>query len=68
MTTLAQLGFATGDLDGKYFKQADYTFSITNGGGAAQPTYTITVGPSTAAEGPTTPATEVLDNAGTFTP
>ena len=64
---LAALGFAATDLSGKYFNQADYTFAMVNGGGAVEPTYTITVGPSTAAEGPTTPASMTLDEAGTFT-
>jgi type IV pilus assembly protein PilA len=67
VTTLAHLGFAAGDLTGKYFNEADYTFAITNGGGAVQPTYTITVGPSTAAEGPTSPESVTLDDTGTFT-
>jgi type IV pilus assembly protein PilA len=66
ITTLADLGFAATDLTGKYFNQADYVFAIVNGGGAVEPTYTITVGPSTAAEGPTTPATVTLDDTGTF--
>ena len=68
ITTLEQLGFATGDLAGKYFLAADYTFSITNSADpAVQPTYTITVGPSTAAEGPTAPGSVTLDEAGLFT-
>jgi len=67
VTTLPQLGFAVGDLDGKYFLEVDYSFAITNGGGAVQPTYVITVGPSTAAEGPTSPASMTLDDTGLFT-
>jgi prepilin-type N-terminal cleavage/methylation domain-containing protein len=66
VTTLQQLGFATGDLNGKYFLEADYTFTITNGGGAVQPTYLITIGPSTAPEGPTSPASMTLDDTGLF--
>jgi prepilin-type N-terminal cleavage/methylation domain-containing protein len=65
-TGLTDLGFAAGDLDGKYFLEADYTVAITNGGGAVQPTYIITVGPSTAAEGPTSPASVTLDDTGLF--
>ena len=50
-------------LTGKYFIEADYTFSITNSADpAVQPTYTITVGPSTAAEGPTSPGSVTLDD------
>ncbi len=64
ITTLAQLGFAATDLTGKYFNQADYVFDITDGDPL---TYTITVGPSTAAEGPTTPDHMELDQNGDFT-
>jgi prepilin-type N-terminal cleavage/methylation domain-containing protein len=66
VTTLEHLGFATGDLDGKYFLQADYDYTITNGGGAVQPTYTVFVGPSTAGEGPKSPASVDLTSAGDF--
>ncbi|MFH1371069.1 MAG: prepilin-type N-terminal cleavage/methylation domain-containing protein [Planctomycetota bacterium] len=65
---LTTLGFAAGDLDGKYFLEEDFVFAITDGAGlGAQPTYTITVGPSTAAEGPTAPASMQLDDTGEFT-
>jgi prepilin-type N-terminal cleavage/methylation domain-containing protein len=67
VTTLANLGFATGDLAGKYFNEADYTFVITNGGGAVQPTFIITVGPSTADEGPLAPASITLTDEGILT-
>jgi len=67
VTSLANLGFATGDLAGKYFNEADYTFAITNGGGAVQPTFIITVGPSTAAEGPIAPASITLTDEGILT-
>jgi type IV pilus assembly protein PilA len=66
VTTLEHLGFAVGDLSGKYFLEADYSYAITNGGGANQPTYVITVGPSTAAEGPTSPVSVTLDDTGAF--
>jgi len=62
------LGFAVGDLDGKYFVEADFAFVIANGGGAVQPTYTITVTAGGAAEAPTSPAVMTLDDLGVFTP
>lgn len=64
ITTLTQLGFADGDLDGRYFNQVDYSFSITDGDPLA---YTITAGPSTADEGPTNPASIELSQDGEFT-
>jgi prepilin-type N-terminal cleavage/methylation domain-containing protein len=66
ITTLADLGFAAGDLDGRYFLEKDYTFTIVNGGGPFQPTFTVTVGPSTAPEGPIAPASMTLTGTGTF--
>jgi type IV pilus assembly protein PilA len=62
----AMLGFASTDLEGKYFKQADYTFTISYVDDATEPTYTITVGPSTATDGPTTPPSMTLTNLGAF--
>jgi type IV pilus assembly protein PilA len=59
------IGFAVGDLDGKYFLDADYVIAIT--GWDPSPVYTITIGPSTAAEGPTTPGSMTLDENGDFT-
>jgi prepilin-type N-terminal cleavage/methylation domain-containing protein len=61
----AALGFAANDLDGKYFNGADYVISgvAVNGGNLD---YTITIGKSTAAEGPTTPPTMTLKQDGTF--
>ena len=60
----ADLGFAVGDLDGRYFLDACYTVSITSGDPL---TYLITV---TAANGtseaPTNPATITLDDTGHF--
>jgi len=68
VTTLGNLGFAAGDLTGKYFNDADYAFSITDSVDlATQPTFTITVGPSTAAEGPIAPTSITLDQDGTLT-
>ncbi len=69
LTTLEQLGFATGDLDGKYFGTLDYTFTITDGSGATQPTYliTVTAGVSGKTEAPTSPTGVTLDDTGLFT-
>jgi prepilin-type N-terminal cleavage/methylation domain-containing protein len=66
ITTLPQLGFAVGDLDGRYFKDGDYTFAITSGDPL---TYliTVTAHPAGSPEAPGTPAAMSLDQAGTFT-
>jgi len=68
-TVLANLGFASGDLTGRYFDDDDFGVVITNGGGAAQPTYTITVTAGTGglpADHPTAPAVVTLTDAGVF--
>jgi type IV pilus assembly protein PilA len=68
---LTDLGFATTDLDGRYFKQADYTFAFTNSADpAVEPTYliTVTADPTGSPEAPSSPASITLNNAGTFTP
>jgi prepilin-type N-terminal cleavage/methylation domain-containing protein len=59
------LGFADGDLDGKYFLDGDYviTSAAMNGENLE---YLITIGPSTADEGPATPPSMSLDQTGTF--
>jgi len=64
-TTLTELGFTNADLDGKYFSHAAYAFAFTD-----YDTYTVTctAANSTCTEAPTTPASEVLDQTGTFTP
>ncbi len=68
VTTLEALGFATGDLDGRYFLEEDYGFTITNSADiAVLPTFIITVGPSTAAEGPLSPGSITLDQDGLLT-
>jgi len=68
VTTLAALGFAADDLDGRYFNAADYTFAITNSTDiAVLPTFTITVGPSSVADGPTIPGSIVMTSDGIFT-
>jgi prepilin-type N-terminal cleavage/methylation domain-containing protein len=64
-TTLADLGLASTDLDGKYFSNGAYV--LTNFG-ATNYTITCTAANSTCTEKPTTPASEVLDQTGTFTP
>lgn len=70
ITTLEQLGFAPGDLTGRYFNDDDFTFSFTNGGGAVHPSYVITAtaDSSGSPEAPVNPAVVTLDDAGTFTP
>jgi prepilin-type N-terminal cleavage/methylation domain-containing protein len=66
-TTLGDLGFdaAGTDLDGKYFSHQAYVFAFS-----AYDTYTVTctAANSTCGEKPTAPASEVLDQTGTFTP
>jgi prepilin-type N-terminal cleavage/methylation domain-containing protein len=71
-TTLTNLGFqlrangsAVSDLDGKYFTEECYVVAMT---GYDAYTITCTAATSTQADKPTTPAAEVLDQTGTFTP
>ena len=71
-TTLTDLGFqlhangaAVSDLDGKYLTEDCYTIAVT---GYDMYTITCNAANSTSAEKPTTPATEVMDQTGTFTP
>jgi type IV pilus assembly protein PilA len=59
--SLTQLGFSASDLDGTYFKIANFSWAITDDDPI---TYTIT---ATAPTGITSPATVTLDQAGTFT-
>jgi prepilin-type N-terminal cleavage/methylation domain-containing protein len=64
------LGFATGDLDGKYFLTGCYAITFVNGSGTppAAPTYTITCTASSGtADKPTTPSVVTLKQDGTFT-
>ncbi len=63
--TLRSSGAKVSDLDGKYFTEECYTVAMT---GYDVYTITCTAAKSTSTEAPTTPATEVLDNTGTFTP
>ncbi len=61
------LGFAAGDLTGKYFADAD--FSVNWAAITMNPlTYIITCTPVTQADRPTNPATVTLNQAGTWTP
>jgi type IV pilus assembly protein PilA len=62
------LGFATTDLDGKYFKHGDFTFSITYTSDTTEPTYTITctANATTSADAPSTPPSMTLDETGAF--
>ena len=61
--SLTDLGFQTGDLDGKYFSDAAYAFAFT-----AYDTYTVTVtaSASTAADKPTTPSIVTIDEDGAW--
>ena len=59
------LGFAAGDLTGKYFADADFTFNVT---GMNPLAFSISCTPATQAERPATPATVTLNEAGTWTP
>ena len=67
-TTLTQLGFATGDLDGKYFTTACYAIVFTDVGSGNPPTYVITVtaSASTSADKPTSPSKITLNQTGAF--
>jgi type IV pilus assembly protein PilA len=58
---LTTLGFAAGDLDGKYFLTADYSVAITG-----YNAYVVTVTAGSAAEAPGTPTQVTLDQDGTF--
>ncbi len=68
-TTLTQLGFAPGDLAGRYFKDGDYTIVFTDIGGGAEPQYLITVtsNPAVTPDAPGEPAAVTIDDAGTLT-
>ena len=61
--TLADLGFQPGDLNGKYFVDADYAIAFT-----AYDTYTVTVTAGGSADAPSTPPVVTIDQTGTFTP
>jgi prepilin-type N-terminal cleavage/methylation domain-containing protein len=60
------LGFATGDLNGRYFTDADFEISnvqVSNG----NLQYTITIKPATQTDRPLTPSLMTLNQDGTFT-
>jgi prepilin-type N-terminal cleavage/methylation domain-containing protein len=65
VTTLAQLGFADSDLDGKYFKHGDFTFAITNND-PLEYVITITTNNATSPEAPKSPGGMTLDQNGDF--
>ena len=68
ITTLGDLSFAPGDLDGKYFSENDYAFTITNSADSlVLPVYTITVTSSKAGEAPLSPSSIQLADDGIFT-
>ncbi len=66
-TTLTELGFATGDLDGKYFTTAAYAITFT-AVALDYDTYvvTVTAASSTSTDKPTSPAVISLDQAGAW--
>jgi prepilin-type N-terminal cleavage/methylation domain-containing protein len=64
-TTLAQLGFATGDLIGKYFGEGCYAIAFTDVANSS-PTYIITVTTSGTGEAPKVPYQVTLNQDGTF--
>ena len=65
--TLTELGFATGDLDGKYFDTDDYGIAFTAAVGYDTYVVTVTAGVGgTPADAPTTPSVVTLNQAGTF--
>ncbi|MGA2070436.1 MAG: prepilin-type N-terminal cleavage/methylation domain-containing protein [Sedimentisphaerales bacterium] len=66
-TTLAQLGFSSGDLSGKYFQDGDYKIVFTDVGAGAPPTYLITLTSSKTGDAPSVPGSITLDQDGTLT-
>jgi prepilin-type N-terminal cleavage/methylation domain-containing protein len=65
--TYEALGFASTDLEGRYFVQSDYAIAFVNSADpAVEPTYTITVTAGGSAEAPSTPASITLDDTGLF--
>ena len=66
-TSLEQLGFATGDLSGRYFYDGDYHITFTDVGVGLPPTYLITVTSSKTGEAPSVPTSMELTDAGIFT-
>ena len=66
-TTLTQLGFAAGDLSGKYFQDGDYKIVFTDVVGGAPPNYLITLTSSKTGDAPQAPSSITLDQDGTLT-
>jgi type IV pilus assembly protein PilA len=66
-TTTVQLGFAAGDLSGKYFQDGDYKIVFTDVGAGAPPTYLVTVTSSKTGEAPQVPSSITLDQDGKLT-
>ncbi len=65
-TSLTELGFETGDLDGRYFSDSDFSIVFTG-----YNAYTVTVvntSGGTSGEPPAAPVSVTLDDAGQFTP
>jgi prepilin-type N-terminal cleavage/methylation domain-containing protein len=65
VTTLTQIGFAPHDLDGRYFKETDFDFTISSGDPLLY-TITVTANPATSPEAPVNPASMTLDQDGMF--
>jgi prepilin-type N-terminal cleavage/methylation domain-containing protein len=65
-TSLTDLGFAPGDLDGKYFAETDYSVTFTDGASGSPPTYLVRVDSSKTGEAPSVPSSMTLDDLGTF--
>ena len=65
-TTLTELGFATGDLDGKYFTEAAYAITFTAAAGYDTYEVEVTAADSTSTDRPTSPAVISLNQAGTW--
>ncbi|MGD1042803.1 MAG: type II secretion system protein [Sedimentisphaerales bacterium] len=65
--SLAQLGFVTGDLSGKYFQDGDYKIVFTDVGVGTPPNYLITVTSSKTGEAPQVPSSVTLNQDGVFT-
>jgi len=68
---LAELGFATGDLSGTYFADADFDFTVGIPV-TVPPTFTVTCTPGTRSNAPTNPTSYLLtgnvDGTTTWTP
>ena len=64
---LTALGFAAGDLTGRYFPQTAYGFTISESSNPlVQPTYTITVTSPTTGDSPASPTSVQLYDTGVF--